>query len=92
MTRIFPAHNRTCKTCGVSFVTQGKGQRIHYCSEACARRASSNVNRLPMQQRGAIPVGRHFVRSDDLAECVVCADARGLPYPLALREMEVQRP
>jgi hypothetical protein len=35
-----------------------------------------------------VPVGKRFVHADDLAECVVCQDARGLPYALAVREMD----
>lgn len=86
--RTFPPHNRTCKWCGADFVTQGQGQRLRYCSDGCAAASNSNTNRLPVGERRRVPVGRRFVRADDLAECVVCQDARGLPYALALREME----
>lgn len=88
--RIFPPRQRTCKHCGAEFTAQGKHQRLVYCSDACCKRASSNVNRLPVAQRGAIPVGRKFVRADDLAECVILADHTGLPYAEALRERNRQ--
>lgn len=82
--------NRTCKWCGVTFVFEGRYHRLLYCSDKCARATQSNANRLPTEQRGAVPVGRKFVRADDLAECVILADHTGLPYAEAIRERNFQ--
>jgi hypothetical protein len=74
----------------VAFVAEGKHQRLRYCSDACARASCSNTNRLPVEQQKAVPVGRHFWRTHDGAECVVMADSTGLPYAEALRECNFQ--
>ena len=79
---------RTCRHCGVQWQNQGKlDHRIHYCSAACrdARRLACNKS-----NRGVVPVGRRFWRSHDGAECVVMANAKGLPFAEAIREMEAQ--
>ena len=81
---------RTCNHCGATWTNAGQGGRggahkTRYCSTACRDAARRAVNR---SNRGNVPVGKRFVRADDLAECVVCQDARGLPYALALREMD----
>ena len=86
--RTFPPRQRTCKYCGAEFTAQGQHQRLAYCSDACARRSNSNTNKLPVAQRRAVPVGRHFLRSHDGAECVIMADVMGLPYARSVREME----
>lgn len=80
--------NRICKWCGAEFVYEGRYHRLLYCSKKCARASSSNTNRLPAGERQRVPVGRRFLRSHDGAECVVLADARGLPFAEAIRELE----
>ena len=84
-----PTITRTCHYCGGQWTNAGCGRggahKTRYCSTACRDAARRAVNR---SNRGEVPVGRRFVRADDLAECVVCQDALGLPYPLALREVE----
>ena len=88
--RTFQPHNRVCKWCGVAFVTEGRHQRLRYCSDKCARASQSNTNRLPAGERQRVPVGRRFVRADDLAECVILADPTGLPYAEAIHERNCQ--
>ena len=88
--RTFQPHNRVCKWCGVAFVAEGRHQRLRYCSDACARASNSNANRLPVGKRQRVPVGRRFVRADDMAECVIMADHTGLPYAEAIRERNFQ--
>ena len=82
-----PVPVRTCNYCGGQWTNAGHGRggshKTRYCSTACRDAARRAVNR---SNRGNVPVGKRFVRADDLAECVVCQDARGLPYALALRE------
>ena len=86
-----PVPLRTCRHCGAQWSNAGVGRggshRLRYCSAACRDAARRNSNK---SNGGAIPVGRRFWRSHDGAECVVLADAKGLPFAEALREMEAQ--